>query len=64
MSNGDLLKITKNVSGHCIPIGTLVLVINVTDDEYKVWYGGRFHWVTDDDFDDENFKSKNTKYDV
>ena len=49
MKTGDQVKIVANISNHGVPIGTIVFVINITDDDYKVWYGGKFHWVTDDD---------------
>ena len=47
------VKITGNfnIPGHCIPVGSVVMVLSITDDEIKVWDGFRFHWIGDDDYE-------------
>jgi hypothetical protein len=60
LKNGDTVKVIGNTTGHPIPIGMPVVVINITDDEYKVWDGVRFHWIDEIDIEDK-FKDDRKK---
>lgn len=49
MKHGEWVTIKSNYSNHNIPIGERVQIINVTDDDFKVWWNGKFHWIVDED---------------
>lgn len=49
MKQGDYVIIKNDTVRHEIPIGTVVQIFSVTDDEFQAYYNGRWRYLDEDD---------------